>query len=112
MAYVLFNTEQEAQAAEAQAVDNARAFASIHAPERLSADGTLIGFNAASGDLAPDAQHIERWAVPQQYEEGWAWPMPTVEDIDPMPVELFMDGVGGVIVDDVTPLPPEYLGEI
>ena len=112
MAYVLFDTEQEAQAAEAQAVANARAFALIHAPERLSADGTLIGFNAASGNLDPDAQHVERWAVPQQYEEGWAWPIPTVEDIDPMPVESFMDGVGGVIVDDVTPLPPEYLGEI
>lgn len=112
MAYVLFSTEQEAQAAEAQAVDNARAFASVHAPERLSADGTLIGFNAASGNLNPDAQHVERWAVPQQYQEGWAWPIPTLKDIDPMPVKLFMYGVGGVIVDDVTSLPSEDLGEI
>jgi len=111
MAYVLFSAKQEAQAAEAQAVDNARAFASVHAPERLSANGTLIGFNAASGDLAPNAQHVERWAVPQQYVEGWAWPVPTSEDIDPMPVESFMDGVKGVIVDDVTPLPFQELGE-
>jgi hypothetical protein len=112
MAYVLFDTEQEAQIAEAQAVANARAFALIHAPERLSADGTLIGFNAASGNLDPKAQHVERWAVPQQYQEGWAWPIPTFEDIDPMPVESFMDGVSGVIVDDVTPLPTEDSGEI
>ena len=108
MAYVLFSAEQDAQAAEAQAVDNARAFASIHAPERLSPDGTLIGFNAASGDLAPNAQHVERWAVPQQYVEGWAWPIPTFEDIDPMPVELFMDGVGGVEVNSVTPIVELY----
>ena len=111
MAYVLFSAKQEAQAAEAQAVDNARAFASVHAPERLSANGTLIGFNAASGDLAPNAQHVERWAVPQQYVEGWAWPVPTGDDINPMPVELFMDGVSGLIVDDVTPLSPQESGE-
>ena len=105
MAYVLFDTEQGALVAEAQAVTNVRAYVSVHAPERLSADGTLIGFNAASGDLAPDSQHVERWAVPQQYVEGWAWRVPTIEDIDPMPVQSFMDGVEGVIVDDVTLLP-------
>lgn len=108
MAYVLFSTEQEAQIAEAQAVVNARAFALIHAPERLSADGTLIGFNAASGNLDPDAQHVERWAVPQQYQEGWAWPIPTFKDIDPMPVELFMYDVGGVEVNSVTPIAETY----
>lgn len=112
MAYVLFGTEQEAQAAESQAVTNVRAYVSVHAPERLSADGTLIGFNAASGNLAPGAQHVERWAVPQQYQEGWGWSVPTAKDIDPMPLELFMDGVSGVIVDDATPLPPEDSGEI
>lgn len=111
MAYVLFNTEQQALAAESQAVANAHAFASVHAPKRLSADGTLIGFNAASGNLAPEAQHVKRWAVPQQYVEGWAWPVPTVKDIHPMPIELFMDSVGGVIVDNVTPLPSQKLGE-
>ncbi len=104
MTYVLFNTEQEALAAESQAVANVRAFASVHAPERLSADGSLIGFNAASGNLAPEAQHVEKWAVPQQYVEGWAWPVPTRGDTDLMPVESFMENVGGVIVDDVTPL--------
>ena len=36
---------------------------------------------------------------------GQAWSMPKPEDIDPMPVESFMDGVGGV-VDDVTPCAP------
>lgn len=104
MAYLLFKTKQEALEAETQAITNAHAFASVHAPERLSADGTLIGFNAASGNLNPDAQHVERWAVPQQYVEGWAWPIPTFEDIDPMPVELFMDGVGGAEVSNVTPI--------
>lgn len=108
MAYVLFDTEQEALIAEAQAVANAHAFALIHAPERLSADGTLIGFNAASGNLDPDAQHVERWAVPQQYVEGWAWPVPTLKDIHPMPVELFMDGVGGTEVSNVTPIAETY----
>lgn len=104
MAYVLFDTEQEALVAEAQAATNVRAYVSVHAPERLSADGTLIGFNAASGNLTPGAQHVKRWAVPQQYQEGWAWPMPTVEDIYPMPVELFIDGVGGTEVSNVTPI--------
>lgn len=105
MAYIIFPTEPEAIAAEAQVMANVRAFVQQHAPERLSPDGGLIGVNAATGQLDPSAQQVERWALPQHYKEGWAFPVPLEFEIAPMPVEAFMADVGGVVVADVTLLP-------
>lgn len=102
MAYLLFPSEEAAVAAEAQITANCRAFIQQAAPERLSPDGGLICINAATGQLDPSAQGVERWAIPQQYVEGWAFPMPEPQQIAPMPIEIFAAGVGGTLVDDVT----------
>lgn len=105
MAYIVFATENDAKAAERQAVANVRAFAKSYAPERLADDDSLICFNAATGKLDPSAERTRQWAIPQQYAEGWAFPVPKASDITPMPVDLFMDKLSGLIVDSVTPLP-------
>jgi hypothetical protein len=63
MKYRIFTTEAEAIAAEAQ----------------VAADiGCIkIGTNAKTGQLAPDAQATERWAVPQQIVDGrWVFLSP------------------------------------
>lgn len=105
MAYVVFQTEEEAITAEAQAVANVQTFVRRNAPWRLSPDGDLICINAATGQPDPTAQQVERWAIPQQYQEGWGFPMPQASEIAPMPVDAFMAGVGGVVIDEVTLLP-------
>lgn len=102
MAYLLFPSEEAAVAAEALITGNCRAFIQQAAPERLSPDGELICVNAATGQLDPSAQGVERWAIPQQYAEGWAIPMPEPQQIAPMPMEVFAAGVGGTLVDGVT----------
>lgn len=110
MAYLLFPSEEAAVAAEAQIIANCRRFIQQAAPERLSPDGELICINAATGQLDPSAQGVERWASPQQYAEGWAIPMPEPQQIAPMPMEVFAAGVGGTLVDAVTtPLPEPAL---
>lgn len=107
MAYIVFATKEDAEAAERQAVANVRAFAESYVPERLADDNSLICFNAATKQLDPSAERTRRWAVPQQYVEGWAFPVPSASEIAPMPVDLFMIGVDGLIVDDITPLPAD-----
>ena len=106
MTWLIFDTEADAQAAELQIRANVRAFAEQYYPERLSADGGLIGFNAATGELCPDAALTTAWAVPTQYAEGWAIPLPSPEQIHPMLLAQFLLGVKGTEVADVTLLPP------
>ena len=66
MTYIIFSTEVEALTADQQIVTNAVVYAAANTPERLAPDQTIICYNAATGALAPDAQHIERWAVPTE----------------------------------------------
>lgn len=66
MKYRVFETEQEAIAAEAQ----------------VAADiGCVkIGINAKTGQPAPDAQVTERWAIPRQIADGrWVFESPDDE---------------------------------
>ena len=97
MAYLLFPSEEAAAAADAQITANCRAFIQKVAPDRLSPDGNLICVNAATGQPDPSAQCVERWAIPQQYDEGWVIPMPEPQQIAPMPMEVFVAGVSDAV---------------
>ena len=69
MKYRIFNTEQEALDAEAE----------IAAAMGLA----KVGVNAKTGQPAPEAQATERWAVPQQIQDGrWVFPSPDDEGVE------------------------------
>ena len=110
MTYLIFSTEADALAADQQIVTNVVTYAAANTPERLAPNQTIICYNAATGALAPDVQHIEHWAAPVEYVEGWGFPKPEVDQVLPMTVAEVLAGVGGTEVSDVTPvLPPlEY----
>ena len=65
MKYRVFDTEDEALAAEAQ----------------IAADiGCIkVGVNAKTGQPEPDKQVTERWAIPQQIQDG-RWVFPSHDD--------------------------------
>jgi len=68
MKYRVFDTEEQAIAAEAQVA--------------LYSGCPKVGVNAKTGQLAPDAQVTERWAIPQQIVDGrWVFPSPDDEGV-------------------------------
>jgi hypothetical protein len=72
MKYHVFNTEQEAIAAEAQ----------------IAADigCSIIGTNAKTGLPEPDKQQTTRWAIPHQIADGrWVFPSPDGTGVDADP---------------------------
>ena len=93
MIYYIFNTEQEALAAEQQIVDNVRQWVAANVPDALSEDGLkLRGRNAKTGEFT-DA-YTTRWAVPQQIVDGrWVFTKPTAEKTAPIPVAVFITGI-------------------
>jgi hypothetical protein len=71
MKYLVFDTEAEALAAEAQ----------ISARMGYSKPGV----NAATGEVRPDVVTV-RWAIPQQIADGrWVFPSPDDEGVEPSP---------------------------
>ena len=68
MKYRVFDTEEQAIAAEAQVA--------------LDSGCPKVGVNAKTGQPAPDAQVTERWAIPQQITDGrWVFPSPDDEGV-------------------------------
>lgn len=108
MSYLIFPDEANALVGHQQIVTNVATYAAINTPERLTPDQTIICYNATTGELAPDAQHIERWAVPVQYVEGWGFPKPEAYQVSPMTVAEVLVSVGGAEVSNVTPLVEPY----
>lgn len=103
--FLLFTTEAEAIAAEAMATSNVREYVRQVQPDRVADDGTLIGINAETWQPQPAAARTERWAVPEEGAAGWLMPLPTAEQIYPVPMSVFMDGLGGQQVE--IPPPPD-----
>ena len=69
MKYRVFDTEDQALAAEAQVA--------------LDIGCAKIGVNAKTGQPAPDAQVTERWAIPQQIADGrWVFVSPDDEGVE------------------------------
>lgn len=69
MKYRVFNTEQEALDAEAQVAQEIGC--------------AKIGVNAKTGEPEPDKQVTERWAIPQQIQDGrWVFVSPDDEGVE------------------------------
>lgn len=113
MSYLLFATEAEAIAAEARACDNVRRAIAVIAPERLAPDGSIYGINAKTWAIEPAAQRTERWAIPEEVQSGWVMKIPEEQEISPIPLTVFLSGVGGMEIE--TPpylLPAEYPSDL
>ena len=104
--FLLFTTEAEAIAAEARATSNVREYVRQVQPDRVAEDGTLIGINANTWQPQPAAARTVRWAVPEEGDAGWLMPLPTIEQIYPVPIYIFMDGLAGRQVE-IPPQPEE-----
>jgi len=103
MSWLLFQTEAEATEAEAKASENVRRFVRVVAPERIAEDGSIIGIDAANWQPQPAAARTERWAVPEPVATGWVMPLPEPEHIAPIPLSVFLLGLGGEQVDSIPP---------
>jgi hypothetical protein len=69
MKYRVFDTEDEALAAEAQIAETIGCI--------------KVGVNAKTGQPEPDKQVTERWAIPQQISDGrWVFPSPDDTGVD------------------------------
>jgi hypothetical protein len=69
MKYLVFDTEAEAIAAEAQIAQ--------------AIGCAIVGVNAATGLPVPTAQRTERWAIPQQIADGrWVFPSPDDQGLE------------------------------
>lgn len=105
--FLLFPSEAEAVTAEARATNNVREAVRVVAPHRIADDGSILGVDAASWQVQPAAQRTERWAIPSEAEGGgWVMPLPLPEQIAPVPLEVFLVGVGGQEID-IPPQPEE-----
>ena len=72
MKYYVFETEEQALAAEAQVA--------------LDIGCVKVGVNAKTGQPTPDAQVTERWAIPQQIVDGrWVFPSPDGTGVEAEP---------------------------
>jgi hypothetical protein len=72
MKYRIFDTEEQALAAEAQVA--------------LDIGCAKVGVNAKTGQTEPDKQVTERWAIPQQIVDGrWVFPSPDETGVEAGP---------------------------
>ena len=102
--FLFYSTEAEAIAAEARATDNMRRAVHAIAPHRIAEDGSIMGVDAATWQVQPMAARTERWAIPREAQSGWVMPLPLPEQITPVPLSMFLMGVGGVEVE-ISPQP-------
>lgn len=108
MRYLVFETEAEAWAAEGAISNRAR---ELYATQGYAIDenGAVIGKNALTGELEPDAQRTVRYAIPHQRSDArWIIPHPEgqaaadfVLDAQGTTVQQHvMQDLGGVTIQD------------
>jgi hypothetical protein len=92
MTFVVFATEAEALAAERAIVANVRRLVAVVAPNRIAADGAILGVNLCTGEVS--AARTERWALPVRLADGrYAIAEPDAEFAGTLPMAEIMAGV-------------------
>ena len=88
MEYIVTTSKEEADLVASEFWDSITATVANSFPEDVE-DGTIIGRNAATGELSPDSQRTTAWGESAPTVEGWAVPLPQPEDargaLVPMP---------------------------
>lgn len=112
MRYLVFETEGEAWAAEGAISNRARV---LYAAQGYGVDehGAIIGKNALTGELEPDAQRTVRYAIPWQRPDGrWVIPHPegqaaaqVVIDAQGTKVKDYvMQDLSGAVIEEFDPV--------
>ena len=104
--FLIFPTQEEAQAANDLIVANITNVMRVNFPARLQF-GRLVSVDI-EGNLRLNATPTTNWDIPRQYQEGWAIAKPEQKDMGEIPIALALEGVGGVEAETVTiiPAPP------
>ena len=88
MAYLVFDTLEQAQTAQTQIDANILSLIMINDPESVSETG-IIGRNANTGELDFEAARTTTWSIPTEFAQGWYL-------IKPDQVDL-LEGVEGFV---------------
>lgn len=81
MAYLVFDTLEQAQTAQAQIDANLLSLIMINDPESVSETG-IIGRNANTGELDFEAARTTTWSAPTEFTQGWYLIKPDFEQVD------------------------------
>jgi len=102
MLYYEFQTQQEAEQADAQIIANVALWVSENLPERYDPNGPrLLGQRASNGEIVTDSGGTTRWAIPQETLGGtWVIPVPEQSDVFPMPIELVLVNITAPTIED------------
>jgi hypothetical protein len=93
--YLIFPSEEEALTAEATICENIRNWVSMAVPEAVTEDGAIRSRSANDGNFT-DAV-TTRWAIPRETASGlWAFLAPSQESINPVPLEVAMNGISAI----------------
>jgi hypothetical protein len=92
MTFYVFQTQEEAEAAESQIVENIKSWVQENRPEAVTEDGRLRGRNAKTGELVD--VFTTRWATPALTATGvWVFAKPTQDRTSPIPVDKVLQGI-------------------
>jgi hypothetical protein len=107
MTFYLTPAKAAAEAAEAEIFAAFREKIRAIDPEAVAADGTLIGRNAATGELMPDATRTTGYfGEPQPAVQGWFHPQPAEQEL-----QLTNPTATGVeVVANLNPWPVRMMG--
>ena len=109
MDYFIFSTKAEALTTEALICSNIRNFMEANIPDAVAPDGSIRS-RWADRDEYSDAV-TSRWAIPRKTAAGtWALPAPTQERIEPVPLDVALDGVDADLAPEPEwPLAPRVI---
>lgn len=102
MLYYEFQTQQEAEQADALIITNVALWVSENLPEFFEPTGPkLRSVNAKTGSVVTGFGFTERWAVPRETAAGtWVIPVPGASDSPLIPLEIALEGVTAQTVED------------
>lgn len=107
MEYLIFNTLEEAIAANNRIQQNIVGFLTNNEPQAVK-NGGLVGRNALTGKLEPDKCLTTTWADPIELDDGkWAIPRPSKDILkQPLNGKFIPDafsrrGLGGAVVASI-----------
>lgn len=98
--FLIFSTQQEAELANQQIIDNIRHYLAQYLPDRVHPDG-LVAIDL-EGHPMTNAAITTDWGIPQEYQEGWAIAKPEQKDVGRVPIASVLAGVGGTELAAVT----------
>lgn len=106
MSYLVFKTELEAKLAQDKIVNNIRDFLISIESKALSDDGLLKGRRQNTLEVCEEGL-TTKWSIVYPCSKGWAILLINKELVQPIPYEIILEGVGGLLEENITLAFPE-----